>query len=492
MNQTTADQSHASPSPELLDLLVHEHVTQRLPRLDRLWRYFRNPLSGADDGDASHYQLGQEQGLPARLRHRTAAGDRPMRERVVENDVAWRVHTLVDFMFGRQITIQSLAPQRDRAQWIDRFLRAVFEQQGGVSFFQDLALLGSVYGHIDVLVHIDAPSTPTNVDDPREAAQRFRLELIEAPRAVPVLAPDDYRQLEAYVLHVRQQTNEVTPSPLLARMRNRMFGTHTSARRAFVERTHVWSAESVREYRAAPGSQGEHRKLVSEQVNRLGRIPVVHIQNLAQPYFYEGLSEVEPLIPLQDELNTRLSDRANRVTFQCFKMYLGKGIEQFIERPIGPGQMWSTDNPDASIQEFGGDASNPSEEAHIREIREAMDKASGVTPVAAGIIGGRVGNLTSAVALRTVLMGLIAKTQKKRITYGAGIERLCELLLHAADVHGLMPNEPDDRRVRIDWPHPLPLSEHEQLQNARLKLDLGVSQHQVLTELGYGECAHTD
>ena len=56
---------------------------------------------------------------------------------------------------------------------------------------------------------------------------------------------------------------------------------------------------------------------------------MIHIQNLPQPFFYAGQSEIEPLIALQDELNTRLSDRANRVTFQSFKMYLGKGIEHF-------------------------------------------------------------------------------------------------------------------------------------------------------------------
>ena len=42
---------------------------------------------------------------------------------------------------------------------------------------------------------------------------------------------------------------------------------------------------------------------------------------------FEGLSDVEPLISLQDELNTRLCDRANRVTMQSFRMWLGKGID---------------------------------------------------------------------------------------------------------------------------------------------------------------------
>ena len=84
---------------------------------------------------------------------------------------------------------------------------------------------------------------------------------------------------------------------------------------------------------------------------------------------------------LQDELNTRLSDRANRVTLQSFKMYLGKGIEGFENRQVAPGRMWSTENPDAKIEEFGGDEGSPSEEAHLRNIRDALEKASGVGSV---------------------------------------------------------------------------------------------------------------
>ena len=194
------------------------------------------------------------------------------------------------------------------------------------------------------------------------------------------------------------------------------------------------------------------------------------------------------MIPLQDELNIRLSDRANRVTFQSFKMYLGKGIDGFLQRPVGPGQMWATDNLDAKIDEFGGDAASPSEDAHIMEIRDAMDKASGVTPLAAGMIRDRVGNLTSENALRVVLMGMLSRTEKKRVTYGGGIERLCELILHAADTLGVLPNEPHERRVRIDWPSPLPASDSQRLQDALIKKQLGVRPAQILAELGYDEC----
>ena len=215
-----------------------------------------------------------------------------------------------------------------------------------------------------------------------------------------------------------------------------------------------------------------------------GVVPVVHIQNLSQPFVYSGLGEVEALIPLQDELNTRLSDRANRVTLQSFKMYLARGIEGFDGSGVGPGTVWSTDNPDASITSFGGDASSPSEDRHIDEIREAMDKISGVPPLAGGVVKARLGNLSSANALRVTLMGLIAKTKRKRITYGRGIERASALALRALDEGGALRTGEGERGVRVRWGGLGPLGDIEALETAQKQMEIGADRASVLDGLG--------
>lgn len=485
MSHTIDPQDTAIPHPSLLDLLIDEHRAMTGPRLRRLWDYYRNPTLSEAPGNPG--RLAQAVGLPARLTGAREAGDaRTEREIVIENDIAWRINTIVSFMFGKPLAIQSTAKDPARAETIQRFLRRVVKNNGGSRFFQDLGLLGSIYGYVDVLVRVTDSRVRRSEDDPL-AAERFVLETIEAPRVIPLLSPHDYRRLDAYALHFCRRTSQVEQNHFLSRVRNRVLGGSGRRQRSVSEHTQVWTARSYRGYITRPGAFGGGRRLVQESVNRLGRIPVVHIQNLSQPFYYEGLSEVEPLIPLQNELNTRLSDRANRVTFQSFKMYLGKGIERFTERPVGPGQMWSTDNPDASITEFGGDGSSPSEEAHIAEIREAMDKTSTVSPLAAGLLRAKVGNLTSENALRIVLLGLLATVDKKRLTYGEGVERLCELVLHAADVYGVLPNRPEERGVRLDWAEPLPDTDSQLLRNALMKLEVGVPRRQVLTELGYTE-----
>ena len=456
-----------------LQRLIDSHVAHEMPRQIKRWRYYRNTPT-PNGGEARPAQV---EGLPARLQ----PAEGRSREVVIENDIAWRVHTLVDFMFGKPVELSPQVGDAQRAGLIRRFLSAVIEVNGGSNLLQDAAVLGTVYGHVDLMLRVRGGG-PFNLADPVDAASRFVIEPVDARRGIPVLADDDYRRLKGYVLRVPAASNK--PPTLIDRVKGRLLDHAASPSCSKTHRLQVWDAHQVVDL-LEDGDKGYRR--ISAGRNRLGRVPIVHIQNMPQPLSYSGLSEVEPLIPLQDELNTRLSDRANRITMQAFKMYLGKGIEQFTERPVGPAQMWQTDNPDASIQEFGGDADSPSETAHIADVRDALDKTSGVSPVAAGVIRGKVGNLSSQNAVRLVLMGLLARVERKRVTYGTGLQRLCELILHAADVYGVLPNTPDERRVRIDWPDPVPENQRDQIELALRKLELGVPRQVVLNELGYGQ-----
>jgi hypothetical protein len=356
-----------------------------------------------------------------------------------------------------------------------------------------MALLGHVYGHVDLLVRVDddflvddSPATDAEQLDRmlRGVNEGFiAVEAVEPRRGIAILDPADYRRIAGYVVAYEQAgaaNNTTTPaapgSRLFERLLARRFGHGT---RNTVRVTHVISGTAWQMY--------HDESLVMERtLSRLGgKLPVVHIQNLAQPFCYEGMSDVEPMIPLQDELNTRLSDRACRVTMQSFKMYLAKGIEGFDQSPVGPGQVWSTDNPQAEITAFGGDAHSPSEESHILEIREALDKVSGVPPLASGVIRAKVGNLTSATALRITMMGLLAKTARKRVTYGRGIAEASRLMLAALDSAGILRTDEADRGIRLEWPDPIPLDERDLIANVIAKDRLGVDRGELLGELGH-------
>lgn len=518
--------------PDELAKRVDDLLASQSQRYRRLWMYYRNPmlprtLERDEQGSDRPYRQGQEWGLPSRVTG-VRSGLDPLlsqsvdgvarKEVVIENDIAWRIDTMVDFLFGKPITVGSLCTDPARRAQIETLLDAILQHNGGGLLLQQLALLGAVYGFVDVLVKFDseqAASVPTTLAEPAPSMQEIeteeshprsrgvqlahiarsiRLEIVEPARALPVLSETDWRQVKAYaqVWRIARKPSEHS-SPAKSGWYSRVIA-HLAARSApgfaeeFATVTEILSPTQWQRF--------EDGKLVAEGANSLGQIPLVHIQNLAMPFQYSGTSDVEPMIGLQDELNTRLCDRANRITMQSFKMYLGKGIDGFTDLPVAPGRMWVTDNDAADVVEFGGDPSSPSEDQHISELREAMDKISGVTPIAAGAIRGRIGNLTSAAALRVTMMALLAKTERKRTTYGRAIEQICELALAWLDRAGLFPANPDDRRVEIHWPALMPDSETERLRDAQIKQSLGVPQDVLLRELGYapslplpsGEC----
>lgn len=456
-------------STELLDVLIDEHVGVTVPRLSGLWAYYRNPMERVDGVAARGgrgYRLAQERGLPPRLTGRRVGGaavdDRALwkREIVIENDIAWRIGAMVDFLFGKPVRIVSLAADAGLARRIEEELDRAWARSGGQTLMQDMALLGHVYGYVDLLVREGPGAAGAGNEVGTTTNAGPVVELIEPTRGVPVVSSADYRQFDAFALHFERPTGSVRP----AGGASFLGGEAAAAARASVTVTElftahervVWESDGRASANDSDGA-GSERREIERADNRVcpGRIPVAHVQNVSQPFAYAGVGEVEPLVPLQDELNTRLSDRACRVTMQSFKMYLAKGVETFDGAPVSPGQYWVTDNPDASIEAFGGDAASPSEEAHIAEIREALDKASAVPPLATGVVRARVGNLTSESALRLTLQGLIARTERKRLSYGGGIAQACELILSALDIAGTLATRPEDRAVRIEWADPL-------------------------------------
>lgn len=589
MHCQLAPETRALDIPDASDLRdrIARLLDQQAVRYERLWAYYRNPLRivGTDTADASDrpYRQAQEWGMPTRITgmRSTTQGSQPItgvarKEVVIENDIGWRVETMVDFLFGKPVIINSAADDPARRPIIAELLRLIIAQNGGIALLQQMSLIGAVYGFVDVLVKLDtsaleqyraridadaaacgiqqlgqpcvqdhdshqdeagsseqrvvgvsmvatsddtaaADAGPVLVHDdlPREdpdaaqsvsrdaltcIARLIRLEIVEPARALPVLAGANCQELQAYaqVYRIprsasarRHPRRPVYKTSWIQRMK-RSAGGMLGARDP-VEPLNGFAAHEEQDEQTlvcellTPDrwDRYEDEQLTSEGENSLGQIPLVHVQNVTVPFEYAGLSEVEPLMPLQDELNTRLSDRAYRIALQSFKMYLGKGIENFLSMPVSPGQMWMTSNEQASIDEFGGDASAPSEDAHIADIREALDKTSGVSPVAAGAIKGRIGRLTSAAALRVTMQALLAKTERKRTTYGVAIGRICELALLWLDKADVFHTTPDQRRVELHWPSPLPVNELELLEQAEAKVRLGVPQEQVLRELGY-------
>lgn len=518
-----------------------KHLREQVARKhQRFLNYYRNPESPLAaamvmgtrvSNNARPWRQYQEVGLPARLTglcmssEGTVADDLSLsvqrKEIVIENDIAWRINTLVDFAIGQMPAISSLAKDDQKRRAIYALLQQVIANSGGLATLQHMTLLGAVQGSVFIYLHVDealveriAEKKKTQVQEwaegetaapgeeraaseagtpelqqtiAEEWGEKLRLELIDAARVLPLASGRSPAADAGDAEYVFILDTDVAPAVRQAGPESLRRITGWLRRRVRVlddeggESGVLWSRDHWWRFREG--------KLVAEGENPLGFVPVIRYVSQVAPGCggESGTSEVEPLICLQDELNTRLSDRANRVTMQSFKMYLARGLSDFMQRPIGPGQMWQTDNKDASIETFGGDSSCPSEDLHISEVRRAIDKISGVPPVAAGLIDGRVGNLTSAIALKLTMTSLLTRTERRRGALGHVIALLCERILRVYSDAGVLVTAADERAIDINWPSCVPENISEKLEEAKLKLQLGVPQRVVLRELGYEE-----
>src|SRR4051812_33988673 len=152
---------------------IEELLETQTSRYRRLWLYYRNPMlprtaERDEQGSDRPYRQAQEWGLPSRVTgSRSSPADtintQPVdgvarKEVVIENDIAWRIDTMIDFLFGGSLKLRSNAPDPARREQIESLLTQIFTNNGGQLLLQQLALLGAVHGFVDVLVKLDAPA----------------------------------------------------------------------------------------------------------------------------------------------------------------------------------------------------------------------------------------------------------------------------------------------------------------------------------------------
>ncbi len=164
---------------DFLEWLVDVQAATIQQHFGRLWDYYTNPLVRLVGGGAAErkvnesgrgYVQAQECGLPARitgLARSAQAGvfgaralnDVQRKEVVIENDIAWRINAGADFLFGKPINLISRAAEGRKREEIEAILKALFAANGGPGFFQDMAVLGSVYGFVDCFLRPGDPLT---------------------------------------------------------------------------------------------------------------------------------------------------------------------------------------------------------------------------------------------------------------------------------------------------------------------------------------------
>lgn len=216
-------------------------------------------------------------------------------------------------------------------------------------------------------------------------------------------------------------------------------------------------------------------------------LPVYIIANNPQLGQVIGVSELEDLIPIIDEINRKYSDLSDSLKFDMFAITVMLNITQDPDNPLKTkaGAIWDlvggspTGNQRADVFKLESQFSYiESLRYHIDSLISSLFEFSEVVNLSVDKISG-IGNL-SGVALKLLFGAMISKTNRKNMIWGSKLRDLYLGTLKLKQVYEGY-NIPEDLDIEIIFHNPLPANELEQVQIATQKVASGLAS--VTTEM---------
>ena len=237
-------------------------------------------------------------------------------------------------------------------------------------------------------------------------------------------------------------------------------------------------------------------RIIEEIPNALGQINIVHIKNMPLAGFCYGQSDLVSILPLQRELNAKVTDVSDIINYHAAPVTIIQGARsKNLER--GAKKVWGGLPKDAKVYNLELSSDLNASNNFITMIKKSIHELSNTPEMSLGA-SGAISN-TSGVALQTVYSPLLEKTWIKRMTYGAGLVKVSTLVLKLLHLKG-----DDDTRSKLSeildnletrkkafspdvvFADPLPKDEQIQMQLLAQKLNSGLEEPEgALQELGF-------
>ena len=220
----------------------------------------------------------------------------------------------------------------------------------------------------------------------------------------------------------------------------------------------------------------EGDKEVDRMENPYGFIPFVQIKNFPVAGRTRGVGDLDDVIPLNVELNTKKSDVSEVIDYHSAPITLVYGAKiGNLEK--GANKVWGGLPKDAKVENLGLQGDLTASANYIAETKTAMCEIAGIPETVLG--GASAISNTSGVALQYINLPLIERTRIKRNCSTAGLETVNEYILFIAMYHGLI-EKPEDISMRdfvsneVTLPDTLPKDELMELQKIQQEMTLGI------------------
>ena len=231
----------------------------------------------------------------------------------------------------------------------------------------------------------------------------------------------------------------------------------------------------------------EGDKEVDRMENPYGFIPFVQIKNFPVAGRTRGVGDLDDVIPLNVELNTKKSDVSEVIDYHSAPITLVYGAKiGNLEK--GANKVWGGLPKDAKVENLGLQGDLVASVGYTSDVKTSMCEIAGIPETVLG--GANAISNTSGVALQYMNLPLIERTRIKRSCSSDGLQRVNKMILFISLYHGLI-EKPEDitmkdfLRNEVEIPDTLPKDELIELNKIQQEMTLGLEcRHGAMERLG--------
>lgn len=224
--------------------------------------------------------------------------------------------------------------------------------------------------------------------------------------------------------------------------------------------------------------------------NPYGLIPFVQIKNFPIAGRTRGVGDLDDIIPLNVEINTKKSDVSEIIDYHSAPITLVYGA-RIGNLEKGANKVWGGLPKDAKVENLSLQGDLTASVSYISDVKTSMCEIAGIPETVLG--GASAISNTSGVALQYMNLPLIDRTRIKRNNTKEGLERVNKMVLFIALKEGLI-QKPENISMKefvsneVEIPDTLPKDELIELQKIQQEMTMGLEcRHGALERLGHVE-----
>ena len=348
------------------------------------------------------------------------------------------------------------------------FLNQVWESNDRETLITELGQTKAITGEAWVKVQYESAEDLDGSDPFEEYPNgRIRLSVLPTQFVFPRFNNHDKNKLESLLIMYPIRTEKET---------GLLFKRTVDTTVVYKE---FWTSKEIIVY--------EGKEEVDRMENPYGFIPFVQIKNFPIAGRTRGQGDLDDIIPLNVELNTKKSDISEVIDYHSAPITLVYGA-RIGNLEKGANKVWGGLPKDAKVENLGLQGDLVASSNYTADVKTAMCEIAGIPETVLG--GASAISNTSGVALQYINLPLIERTRVKRHCTQNGLKRVNKMILFLGLFHGLI-EKPDDISMKdflwneVDLPDTLPKDELIELNKIQQEMTLGLEcRHGAMERLG--------